>query len=62
MMNTMPEGYTQDPMETVLQEGGPYHARGSLRSYLQRLEATGRGYSVKLLQQKHPQEFVEDYH
>jgi arylsulfatase A-like enzyme len=31
-----------DPLETVLREGGPYHVRGQLTAYLERLRATGR--------------------
>ena len=32
-----------DPMEIVLDEGGPYHTRGHLPKYLDRLRDTGRG-------------------
>jgi choline-sulfatase len=57
MLNTMPEGYTVDPMQTVLLEGGPFHARGQLESYSIRLEATGRIEAAARLREKHPQEF-----
>jgi len=56
-MNSMPAGYSDDPMEVVLREGGPYHARWELKRYCKRLEATGRGYAVKELMHKHPGEF-----
>ena len=32
----------QDPLWTVLAEGGPFHCRGQLPAYLDRLRATGR--------------------
>ena len=31
-----------DPLETVLEEGGPFHTRGVLEAYCKRLEETGR--------------------
>ncbi|MEJ2249704.1 MAG: sulfatase [Candidatus Lokiarchaeota archaeon] len=31
-----------DPMWTVMKEGGPYHSRGMLQNYLERLRKTGR--------------------
>jgi arylsulfatase A-like enzyme len=31
-----------DPLDTVRREGGPYHVRGQLPAYLERLRATGR--------------------
>ncbi|NLO74549.1 MAG: sulfatase-like hydrolase/transferase [candidate division WS1 bacterium] len=57
MMATMPEGYTVDPMRTVLAEGGPLHARGHLPQYCERLEATGRGWAIPELKRRHPGEF-----
>ncbi len=58
MMNTMPEGWG-DPMETVLEEGGPYHACGALKAhhYIERLEQTGRGEHLAKLKKRHPREF-----
>jgi choline-sulfatase len=56
MQATMPAGYTADPMRTVLAEGGPFHARGNLKRYLQRLGDTGRAKQAELLEQKHPEE------
>jgi choline-sulfatase len=32
-----------DPLWTVLREGGPWHVRGRLSEYLERLRETGRG-------------------
>jgi len=53
MMSTMPDGYAEDPMRTVLREGGPYHARGQLERYCRRLYETDRGWAVPLLWAKH---------
>ncbi|MCX7805485.1 MAG: sulfatase [Planctomycetota bacterium] len=50
-------GWEPDPMWTVLKEGGPYHARGHLRAYCERLAATGRGWAVEELKRRHPDEF-----
>ncbi|MFA5857738.1 MAG: sulfatase [Elusimicrobiota bacterium] len=47
-----------DPMETVLEEGGPLHARGYLLRYCKYLEETGRGKYITELKKRHPQEFV----
>ncbi len=38
-----------DPMWTVLREGGPYHTRGALPRYLERLRATGRAAAAERL-------------
>ena len=58
MMRTMPEGYDVDPLWTVLKEGGPFHARGHLKAYCERLEQTGRGQFIPELKRRHPQEFT----
>jgi len=58
MMATMPEGYSEDPMRIVLAEGGPFHARGFLKEYVKRLEATGRGHAIAELKRRHPREFA----
>jgi len=58
MMQTQPAGYDTDPMQTVLAEGGPLHARGQLARYCQRLEQTDRGWAVQELRRRHPGEFV----
>ena len=57
MMATMPRGHVADPMRVVLDEGGPFHARGALPKYIKRLEASGRGDSVAELKRRHPREF-----
>ena len=56
MMQTMPEGYSEDPLRTVMAEGGPTHARGMLARYCQRLAATGRGDAITELKRRHPGE------
>jgi arylsulfatase A-like enzyme len=56
MMASMPSD--ADPLRTVMSEGGPYHARGHLRAYCERLEATGRGWAVPELKRRHPREFA----
>ena len=33
-----------DPMETTIREGGPFHVRGALGEYCERLRGTGRGH------------------
>ncbi len=42
-----------DPLWTVMQEGGPFHSRGQLEAYCQRLEATQRGQAAAQLRQRH---------
>ncbi|HHY82531.1 MAG TPA: sulfatase-like hydrolase/transferase [Clostridiales bacterium] len=46
-----------DPLWTVMIEGGPYHAKGNLKHYVKRLEATGRAEGARLLRERHPGEF-----
>jgi arylsulfatase A-like enzyme len=55
MMSSMP--YDVDPLDTVLDEGGPFHARGYLPAYCERLEQTGRGQHVAELKRRYPGEF-----
>jgi choline-sulfatase len=43
-----------DPMDTVLAEGGPLHARGQLPAYLKRLEQTGRSQWAQALVKQYP--------
>jgi choline-sulfatase len=43
-----------DPMQTVLTEGGPYHIRGQLPKYLERLRSTGRKESAEALATRYP--------
>lgn len=42
-----------DPMWTVLREGGPYHVRGDLATYVERLRATGRAHHAARLLARH---------
>lgn len=46
-----------DPLWTVLEEGGPYHANGHLPMYIERLKQTGRADKVQPLMERHPNEF-----
>jgi arylsulfatase A-like enzyme len=48
--------YDVDPMMTVLREGGPYHTRGRLSAYLERLRDTGRAHHAERLVERHPDE------
>jgi choline-sulfatase len=48
----------QDPMWTVMREGGPFHTRGHLPQYLQRLRDTGRGKWADELARKHSNELA----
>ena len=53
MMKTSPSPV--DPMWMVIREGGPYHTRGFLERYLERLKATGRGHLIdKILSRNEP--------
>ncbi|WP_062110145.1 sulfatase family protein [Bacillus niameyensis] len=54
MMGTMP--FDIDPLWTVMKEGGPLHAKGHLKKYIERLEETGRGHAIPELKRRHPQE------
>ena len=45
-----------DPMMTVLREGGPFHTRGKLSAYADRLRATGRARHAERLVGLHPTE------
>ena len=58
MMRTMPFDDSTDPMDTVLAEGGPEHARIGhvpLKAYGQHLRDTGRGDWIKKIKERHPQ-------
>jgi arylsulfatase A-like enzyme len=57
MMKSM--SYDVDPLWTVIKEGGPYHARGHLRAYCERLARTERAWAIPELKRRHPQEFDE---
>lgn len=54
MMHTMP--FATDPLWTVMKEGGPFHAKGNLATYIRHLEATDRAHAVPKLIERHPQE------
>jgi choline-sulfatase len=54
MMRTATHG--QDPMWTVMAEGGPLHTRGALPAYLKRLRETGRNEGAERLAALHPKE------
>lgn len=54
MLRTAEHG--QDPMWTVMREGGPFHGRGELGKYLARLRATGREEWAGKLEAAHPGE------
>ena len=56
MKLSMPFGYSEDPMQIVLAEGGPFHARHMLKQYLPRLVETGREWAVDELMKRHPGE------
>jgi choline-sulfatase len=45
-----------DPMQAVLAEGGPFHVRGKLGAYLERLRATGRAALAERIAASHPGE------
>jgi choline-sulfatase len=47
---------TRDPLETILDEGGPFHVRGHLPEYLDRLRETGRGHWIDTIVARHPAE------
>ena len=51
MMST--SDYREDPLWTVLREGGPYHTRDNLARYCRRLRDTGRGHHADFLE-AHP--------
>ena len=51
VMQNHPTGV--DPMQTVLAEGGPWHIRGHLPAYLERLRATGRGEAAERLAKRY---------
>ncbi len=46
-----------DPLWTVIREGGPFHAKGNLPAYCERLKKTGRAKGAEELMKRHPQEF-----
>ncbi|WP_168119892.1 sulfatase-like hydrolase/transferase [Paenibacillus sp. HB172176] len=57
MMASMP--HDVDPLWTVIKEGGPFHAKGHLPAYVERLKQTGREAAVPELMSRHPREFAK---
>ena len=45
-----------DPLDVVMAEGGPWHVRGRLLEYAERLRSTGRGGWADTLLERHPRE------
>ena len=43
-----------DPLGHAVAEGGPFHVRGQLPAYLDRLRSTGRAHQADLLARRHP--------
>jgi hypothetical protein len=43
----------EDPLDTIVRQGGPYHVRGHIGSYVQRLRATGRSGWTDVLLARH---------
>lgn len=56
-MRIMPDDFDADPLWTVMKEGGGFHGKGFLPLYCEKLEASGRGWAVPLLKEKHPEEW-----
>lgn len=54
MMHTQPEGYDNDPMWTVIKEGGPSAVRGP-EEYAKQLKDTGREWAFEELKKRYPQ-------
>jgi choline-sulfatase len=46
----------EDPMRTVMAEGGPFHTRGQLAKYVERLRATDREHWARALEERHRSE------
>ncbi len=58
MMKSQPGHCPIDPLWKVIEEGGPTHAKDWFnKNYSQRLRETGRGYAVKLMEERHPEFF-----
>ena len=50
MMKTAARG--RDPLQNVIAEGGPFHVKGQLKGYLERLRDTGRDTYADALEEK----------
>jgi choline-sulfatase len=44
----------EDPIQTILREGGPFHTRGHLDAYVERLRETGRAHWIDRVRERHP--------
>lgn len=55
------ENAHEDPLWSVIAEGGPFHCRGYLQDYCKRLEQTGRADCAEELRKRHPRELKEQY-
>ncbi|TVY05456.1 sulfatase family protein [Paenibacillus cremeus] len=53
-MKKMP--FATDPLWTVMKEGGPFHAKGHLEAYIERLRESERAHAVEELISRHPYE------
>jgi len=53
MQSSMPDGYVEDPLQTVIGEGGPGHIRSALPGFLEELEKTGRGEVADEIRKRH---------
>jgi len=49
--------YEEDVLSTVMREGGPFHANGSLKNYTNYLIKTGREKAIEEYKKIHPREF-----
>jgi len=56
MMQAMPLGVSDDPLWTVIREGGPSHVRHQLKVYLEQLEQEGHDEEAAELRRRHPTE------
>ena len=55
------DNYATDPLWEVIHEGGPFHCRGYLPTYCERLEQTGRAAEAAALRERHPREMKESW-
>lgn len=46
-----------DPLWVVMKEGGPFHAKGTLKKYSESLEGTNRAWALDEYKKRHPREF-----
>lgn len=51
----------EDPLWSVIAEGGPFHCRGYLQDYCNRLEETDRSDCAAELRRRHPEELKVSY-